>query len=1006
MNASVDLTEYSGLVQHVLRQAKDALAPQLGDGPKAAAAGLGNVSGQGPATRALRARFAMGVDPVTYLNNGVAVLAAGTHDEALDVSGLAGGDVLSGVKNAVYKELRRKNEAEKASAPRKIDALRPLVAWLLCIPEVAGGVRFVLLEMQKGDKLGLGEIASLKELQKQQDAFLATSPADDSPADASAFAADASAFAAYVQRTGARMAETLEKELNSLPRDDLCDLLRALHQLLDPRLAPRGTLESLFADIEKSVESQTQFRADTERLLRREKAWMNFMVAVENMTRRRNASLFEEQKRSVLNQVPTNADLVARFQMLENDMQIGAIQVPELKAEDENPGLEVASSWYLAYMESGVAAAPGESRLQRWAWLSGIVGLYGPGEKREVYDEFPYNASFLEFLSVPAKRNSSQQPALPLFEDELRNFYESKRTLLAVFLPGCSVYETGTSLTLRVRWTPRNDDDCRVCILEHVIANAATLSDDPEQAVLAGAAKLMQLEGMQRIRGEQLAAVQNFWTSPVTANPEGVLLLYPPMLRSPPDNPTSVEFAFTRQDALKGLSDEEQNSYTTAYLAAKRCAGVLTEGLGFVLPPAIPAASDFFVSMAPVVASTSSKFKSKKRIANGANVPVDAKDLSVDALLAHVSEGVRLCDLLHHEGQWIEDRDKSKPTAGPEQTRAVLWKEMLREISISSDRLWVFVKLLSGAMGESAETLLTVADEAAQRAQKAFEAEKKAVSEKTSAFHTKLVEAVVGGILRGSKLEAIPDHQDGADGLFVADAELAKDIRALASGESGRPFFEANVAIQGVLRAKNGKKSSLGDIIASLDPIVAQLNESMQIELANSAGGALGVAALSAPRNSYMISLRDDVVASIRISYDRLCHELGSRRISLWELVEGASSSLSLRWAEFVSHVLVATRASSGTSAMFVSQQMIATNVLQTRAALARLISECRGYMGTFDKPAFSDQAGRDAYFTSSAGKQTPLTTNGAVAPTVVAGRVLVNADVSGWQVGTHPYLR
>jgi hypothetical protein len=335
---------------------------------------------------------------------------------------------------------------------------------------------------------------------------------------------------------------------------------------------------------------------------------------------------------------------------------------------------------------------------------------------------------------------------------------------------------------------------------------------------------------------------------------------------------------------------------------------------------------------------------------------------------------------------------------------------MMREISISSDRLWVFVKLLSGAMGDSAETLLTVADEAAQKAQRAFEAAQKDIADRTAAFHVKLVEIVMGGILRGSKLEAIPDHQDENEqfpgGLFVVDAEMAKDIRALASGESGRPFFEANVAIQGVLRAKTGAKVSMTNVIASLEPIVEQLNSSMQAELANASGGSLGLAALSAPRNSYMVSLRDDVVAALRVAHDRLCNELGSRRISLWELVEGASGALSLRFAEFVAHVLVATRVSSGTAALYVSRQMIGANVQQARVALGRLVRECRVYRSTFQSPDFAAEGGRKDYFDASEGKTQPLPSATRAPETAVYTRVLISSDVSGWQPGTHPYLR
>lgn len=352
--------------------------------------------------------------------------------------------------------------------------------------------------------------------------------------------------------------------------------------------------------------------------------------------------------------------------------------------------------------------------------------------------------------------------------------------------------------------------------------------------------------------------------------------------------------------------------------------------------------------------------------------------LSPEKLLGSVRFGVRLCHLRNPSDP---DPDRyDPPPSSPatkqdartrvERDRSFLWDEVLREVNIGTDRLWMFVKILSGSMGEPADSLLTLADENAQRAQRAFEAHKKEISTRVGDFHAKLIESVVGGILRSSKLEAIPDQDknDASDALFVADAEMAKEIRALAAGESGRPFFEANVAVQEILRSKNGKTVSMASLIASLTPVVTLLNEQMQAELEDSYSGGIGLSGLSNPRNSFLVNLRNDVIACLRISLDRLHREMGTDRVSLWELVEGASSTLSLRFAELVAHVLQTTRASSGTSALYVSAHMKANNVLQTRLALSRLVNECRLYITKSQPPKFGEVGGRDAYFAAYRG--------------------------------------
>ena len=52
----------------------------------------------------------------------------------------------------------------------------------------------------------------------------------------------------------------------------------------------------------------------------------------------------------------------------------------------------------------------------------------------------------------------------------------------------------------------------------------------------------------------------------------------------------------------------------------------------------------------------------------------------------------------------------------PEARRDALWSEFRRHVGISQDRLWVFLRLLSGTVGGDVNEVITMADEATLRA--------------------------------------------------------------------------------------------------------------------------------------------------------------------------------------------------------------------------------------------------------------------------------------------------
>ena len=297
---------------------------------------------------------------------------------------------------------------------------------------------------------------------------------------------------------------------------------------------------------------------------------------------------------------------------------------------------------------------------------------------------------------------------------------------------------------------------------------------------------------------------------------------------------------------------------------------------------------------------------------------------------------------------------------GAVERREALWSEFRRNVAISQDRLWVFVRLMSGCVGGDVNEVIAMADEATLKATKAIQDQRVAIAKRVSDMQAKIVETIVGSMARESKLTM---DKDGDDDLVVIDGAARKELNDLASGESGRPFFEANVAVRNLQDPNNpsNKKTKLSDLLHSLANVGAQLQESLETTLTQPGAAGASLAELSHPANCYFVSMRTDASAAIRVAHERLNVELAmrraGRRLSLWELVEGGCTPLTTRFAEFAGYVLVQARSSTGISALYVSQQAIQTNAYQARIGLDKLVRIAMIYATSVGMPAFGSDA-------------------------------------------------
>jgi len=545
----------------------------------------------------------------------------------------------------------------------------------------------------------------------------------------------------------------------------------------------------------------------------------------------------------------------------------------------------------------------------------------------------------------------------------------------------------GVEMPHGVRWMPtgpRAGAMARAAVLEHALARCTQVADDPAttaavRGALRGAAaalKLRQLEGLyglhEAIEYEDRPPPLGTAT-PLVTRPCAVVhgaLAFPVdhgVVRLP--NAAAPKLDASADEPMGSAADLEaamaKTRAPTRALrnALRRTASEDTEAALYVAPPAAELAFRPAPARTPAATGVRLDAFACQRVQQG-DFSVAMWRRIINRAIVHIElmNGPR-SDAVRGFLEAAASGDVPGTFVSALDRRDALWSEFRRNVAISQDRLWVFVRLMSGCVGGDVNEVITMADEATLKATKAIQDQRVAIAKRVSDMQAKLVETIVGGMVRESRLaldkRGTPAANAGglmdASELVVIDAAARQELSALASGESGRPFFEANVAVRNLQAGAAGQTTRLSDLLQSLANVGAQLQESLEATLTQSGAATASLTELSHPANCYFVSMRADASAAIRIAHERVNVELGirraGRRVTLWELVEGGCLPLTTRFAEFAGYVLVQARSSTGISALYVSQQAIQTNAHQARMSLDKLIRVAAVYARAVPSP-------------------------------------------------------
>jgi len=357
----------------------------------------------------------------------------------------------------------------------------------------------------------------------------------------------------------------------------------------------------------------------------------------------------------------------------------------------------------------------------------------------------------------------------------------------------------------------------------------------------------------------------------------------------------------------------------------------------------------------------------------------NASDFSMESVLSSLRYGVSVCmqlrqleaEQVHVETMRSEERS---PAAASEDDwsrsrREAVWNDSLREQAITGDRLYAFVRQLSGTISEQVDSICQIDEGMVVRQQREIQDRRAKATEQAAREHMQLVRTVFSSVLRESGLTLGIDEGSGSTKDFkIVSNTLRKQAEELSKGTGSEGFFANSVRLEQLLTKGTGEMT-LSDLFSGLRDAGRELQDAafaaQPFEMA--AGASLDF--LSAPRNSLMLRYKPEALAAIRQSFDIFQREMLSqngrmyRTVSAYELVEGNDEPLTGAFATFAAHMLVHSRMYSSATAMYVAAWPAAANAQQLKISLQRLVRIAAHYLAHTTAPNFLSPDGRKHYF-------------------------------------------
>ena len=385
----------------------------------------------------------------------------------------------------------------------------------------------------------------------------------------------------------------------------------------------------------------------------------------------------------------------------------------------------------------------------------------------------------------------------------------------------------------------------------------------------------------------------------------------------------------------------------------------------------------------------------KSRVMDVDHFPQSTEFVDVDVLKSKLVHVLTLCEEIKilesresdaklqreqlKEENEVASKDTDMQECDARTRREAVWNDGLREASIAGDRLYAFVRQLSGAISESVDSVCQIDEGQLIRQQQQSRDRRARAADRAAQEHGQLVRNVFTSVIKDSEfilgIQGGGSNSQDVGELKVVSNTLRKQAQDLTQQGSGSEGFFTNAVKLEQLLTKGTGEMSLKDLFGSLRDAGLQMQrDAVQSEMDNGApAGGASLEFLSAPRNSLVLRYKPEALSAIRESYDIFCKEMmytsqkwRFHKISAWELMEGKDETLSNAFAVFCAHKLAHSRMFSSSHVGFVAQWPARANNTQLKIALRRLTTAANEYLSRYSTPHFASDKpaeARENYF-------------------------------------------
>jgi hypothetical protein len=292
----------------------------------------------------------------------------------------------------------------------------------------------------------------------------------------------------------------------------------------------------------------------------------------------------------------------------------------------------------------------------------------------------------------------------------------------------------------------------------------------------------------------------------------------------------------------------------------------------------------------------------------------------------------------------------SIPDSEARERRMSVWADAMRELSITGDPLYAFVRQMAGEMHDDINSIVRLEDRSMDTATRQRREQRREMIKNDINFQNRIMETVLGALIKDTKLRLdVQDPGSSADDIsnrtVVVNSESLQRLNELKTGQSGLPFFQANQELEAHLQKLKGTPMSLTSLLEDVRSMLQKSSgQRLRVDHQVNEEGGASMDYLMQPRVSYVIRMTNQAFAAIRDAYDIFTREwyykfgYSLSAPTAYFLIEGGNYSLSNDFARLAAYSMARSRMNASNSSAYLSVSAAKANVVQLRMQLSRLM--------------------------------------------------------------------